>query len=367
MLKSIDKGIKVEMERLGADLLVAPVGYEAKARTVLVSGEPQIFYMGEEVVDKIIAIPGVVAASPQIFMETSSYLLCCEILETLLVGFDPETDFTVTPWIESRVDGPIDYERDIITGGMVAVYEGYAYYIYGQEFRVYARLQKTGLNYFDRTIFIPRARAYKLAQQTKERKGVAPLKLSSGDVSIVLVRVSPNANVTKIAEQIKRDIPDVSVLKIQDMLANTKQIFLKLFGGLLVFSAVLWVANTLMISAIFSTIVSERQRELGILRAIGADRNAVFRLIILEAVILTSIGGILGIAVGSITFTIFKSHILSSFTMLKFPYIWPSSPEILAIGLGSFLASLAMGIIGALYPGFISTKLEPYFAIRKGE
>jgi putative ABC transport system permease protein len=367
MLKSIDKGIKVEMERLGADLLVAPKGYEAKASTVLLSGEPQLFYMDESVVDKIATMEGVAVASPQTFMETSSYLLCCEILETLLIGFDPETDFTITPWVESKVEGPLNYERDVITGGMAPVYEGYSYYIYGQEFRVYARLQKTGLDYFDRTIFIPRTTAYKLAQRTKERKGVAPLKLNPGEISIVLVKVSPNINLTRLVNQIKEEIPDVSVLQMQEMFANTKQMFLKLFGGLFILAAVLWIANTLMISAIFSTIVSERQRELGILRAIGANRGAVFKLIILESVVLTSIGGIIGIVAGSIIFAIFKSHIVSSFTVLKFPYIWPSALEMLAISAGSILAALGMGVMGAIYPALSSTKLEPYYAIRTGE
>ena len=63
---------------------------------------------------------------------------------------------------------------------------------------------------------------------------------------------------------------------------------------------VFWVIVVLMIGALFSTIVNERRREIGLLQAVGATRRFIFRLIMVEAMQLTVIGGIIGLVVGAV-------------------------------------------------------------------
>ncbi|MFX8817310.1 FtsX-like permease family protein, partial [Acinetobacter baumannii] len=53
------------------------------------------------------------------------------------------------------------------------------------------------------------------------------------------------------------------------------------------------MANTVMMS------VYERTREFGVMRALGAKRGFIFRLVVLEALLLSSLGGLLGLLLGS--------------------------------------------------------------------
>ena len=82
--------------------------------------------------------------------------------------------------------------------------------------------------------------------------------------------------------------------------------------GFIAIDAIVWVMSLLTIAAIFSMIVNERQREIGLLRAMGSSRRFVFRLMLTEAVFLTAAGGLVGIFVGGAALFIFKAVITSS-------------------------------------------------------
>jgi putative ABC transport system permease protein len=111
-------------------------------------------------------------------------------------------------------------------------------------------------------------------------------------------------------------------------------------------------------------IVNERQRELGLLRAMGANKGHVFGLIISEAVIISFVGGIVGIAIGSSLLLGFKNVILDS---LKLPYLLPSASALAELVSGAVLFAMATGLMASILPAASASKLEPYEAIRKGE
>ncbi len=363
ILRSVEQGLESAVARLGADLVVVPEGYEKKAGNVLLGGEPSTFYMDSSVLEEIRKVPGVAKASPQIFLQTSSYLICCEVMETLFIAYDPETDFTVTPWIESKLSYvPEEY---VITGGGIPVYENFSMYIYGHWYVVYARLHKTGLRYFDSTIFIPMNLAYTLAQESQRNPRVANLTLKLGKISAVLVQVSGDAN--QVARQIEERVPGVSVVMSSSMSANAKAQAIALFSSLIAISALLWVANMLMISATFATIAGERRREFGLLRAIGAKRGDIMRLMLYEASLLAAIGAALGLTVGTYIFFTFREEVTKSFEKLLIPFFWPSADAILATALAAFAAAVVMAFLGALYPALSAAREEPYAAIRYGE
>jgi putative ABC transport system permease protein len=365
IMKSVERGSKTAVSMLGADILVAPTGYEAAARSSLLAGEPQTFYMDRSIEEKIAQIDGVEKTSPQIYAETSSYP-CCGFRKSFLVGFDPKTDFTVMPWLNKRLDRPMGRD-DVVIGSEIPAYPGFVTYVHGHELTIWGTLHRTGLKYFDNTLFIPIETLYKIADETKIKENVAPLEIQRNQISVVLVKGEERIRPDVLEVRIEGRVPGVIAIPVESVVHTVKLQVSSLFGSLFILAAVLWIANTLMISAIFSTIVSERQRELGILRAIGANRGAVFKLIILESVVLTSIGGIIGIVCGHAIFLAFKNSITSSFTSLRIPYIWPKHLDVLIISLLSFISAISMGVLGALYPAFNSTKMEPYLAIRAGE
>jgi putative ABC transport system permease protein len=106
------------------------------------------------------------------------------------------------------------------------------------------------------------------------------------------------------------------------------------------------------VMAIMSISVTERTREIGVRKALGARRAEILFQFLTEAAVLTSVGGILGIALGSgIGWSV---HALSGFPI----YLpWWS----FAIGLGF---SAAVGIFFGMYPAFKASRLDPIEALR---
>ncbi|WP_455583138.1 ABC transporter permease [Dysosmobacter sp.] len=99
--------------------------------------------------------------------------------------------------------------------------------------------------------------------------------------------------------------------------------------------------------------VTERTREIGIRRAIGAERSSIVTQFLIEAAMLCGIGGVIGIAIGTAG-TRIAGKLLMKIT------IWPS----LGITLCAFLLSVVLGILFGIYPAAKASKLQPVEALR---
>ncbi|MFN8001990.1 MAG: ABC transporter permease [Acidobacteriota bacterium] len=105
------------------------------------------------------------------------------------------------------------------------------------------------------------------------------------------------------------------------------------------------VMNIMLVS------VTERTKEIGVRRAIGATRRDIIFQFLLEASMLTGIGGVIGIIVG---------FLISSLLKL---FNFPSQVPMLYVGIG-FSVSVAIGLIAGLYPAFKASRLDPIEALR---
>ncbi len=163
---------------------------------------------------------------------------------------------------------------------------------------------------------------------------------------------------------IQADVDGVKAIVTDRIIASVRKQLFILLKSVLSVSAILWIMALLLVGVVFSMIVNERRRELGIFRAMGAQKSHLFRLIMLEAAILSIIGGAIGIGLGGGVLFMFKDAI---YTSLNIPHLWPNTMRF--VGLVSFcmLLSLLTGIIAALGPAIRASMLEPYEAIRGGE
>ena len=100
--------------------------------------------------------------------------------------------------------------------------------------------------------------------------------------------------------------------------------------------------------------VTERTKEIGIRRAIGAQRKSIVTQFLIESGMICGIGGIFGIALGTI-FTLIGGKFLLSGMIL-----WPSA----GITIGAVLFSVVLGIIFGMYPAIKASGLQPVVALR---
>jgi len=104
--------------------------------------------------------------------------------------------------------------------------------------------------------------------------------------------------------------------------------------------------------------VTERTREIGLRKALGAQDNDIMRQFLLEAIILTALGGIIGIILGAIL-SFLASLILSKIVALGWSFTFPISAAILGLGVSGFI-----GLIFGLYPARQASLKSPIEALR---
>jgi putative ABC transport system permease protein len=112
------------------------------------------------------------------------------------------------------------------------------------------------------------------------------------------------------------------------------------------------VANIMLVS------VTERTREIGIRKAIGAPRRAILKQFLIEAVMLTGLGGIIGVVLGvgaAVAGGLIMPKLVPSFP----PPVLTTPPVLIA-----FAVSLVIGLVAGGYPANRAARLRPIEALR---
>jgi putative ABC transport system permease protein len=99
--------------------------------------------------------------------------------------------------------------------------------------------------------------------------------------------------------------------------------------------------------------VTERTREIGIRRAIGAQQSSIVAQFLVEAGMLCGIGGVVGVAVGTVG-SILLGKLM--FQMTIYPPLW--------VTIAALSLSVALGILFGVYPAIKASKLQPVEALR---
>jgi putative ABC transport system permease protein len=159
--------------------------------------------------------------------------------------------------------------------------------------------------------------------------------------------------VMRIRHGLKLDEPDDFDIMTQDsVLKLWDQVSRGTFFALIVISSIALMVGGIGVMAIMSISVTERTREIGVRKALGARRGEILFQFLMEASFLTLFGGVIGIGLGSaIGWTV---HLVSGFP-ISLPW-WS-----FAIGLGF---SASVGIFFGMYPAFKASRLDPIEALR---
>jgi putative ABC transport system permease protein len=122
--------------------------------------------------------------------------------------------------------------------------------------------------------------------------------------------------------------------------------------ALVVISSIALMVGGIGVMAIMTISVTERTREIGIRKALGARRREILFQFLLEAVFLTSLGGLLGILLGSgIAFVVTR--------VAGFPAALPLWSFALGVGF-----SASVGIIFGMLPALKASRMDPIEALR---
>ena len=208
---------------------------------------------------------------------------------------------------------------------------------------------------------------YAIIPQTTYQKhfGIRAVNVGRGEMRAILIGAVPREGVPREkamaeVEQVMRirhglrlDQPNDFDLVTQDALLKVwDQISGATFLALVVLSSIALMVGGIGVMSIMTISVTERTREIGVRKALGARRVEILWQFLIEAVFVTSVGGLLGIAIGSgIGMSI---HWLTGFPV-SLPW-WS-----FAIGIGF---SAGVGVFFGMVPAIRASRLDPIEALR---
>ncbi|NLC22938.1 MAG: ABC transporter permease [Oxalobacter sp.] len=359
LIESIRTGINSMSQRLGADLMVVPHGYEKQLQSALLRGEPSSFYLEQSLEQKIKAMDGVDKVSSQIFI-ASLQAACCT-LPVQLIGFDPETDFIVTPWIKNSLSRELT-DDEIIVGSKIEGEPGGHITFFGKRYRIAARLDRTGMG-FDTSVFLKLDTARNMIRKLE----IAPLfdvKDLDQVVSSVMVKAKAGQDTRALANTILQrhamafNLDMVMSRTMMSDIASRLQSFslvMYALGGLL------WLLATGVLMLVFSIVVNERRREFSLLRVLGASRKKLSGILMTEAFLISLAGSIGGLFLSALIVFSFRTLISN---MIGLPFLLPAFPKIGLVFLLSLLVSAGIGPLACLYSAWRLGKGDIYTALR---
>jgi putative ABC transport system permease protein len=183
-----------------------------------------------------------------------------------------------------------------------------------------------------------------------------------GTVGIILVATQTRYEIPVVVDDIKDllrtrhrlqelDEDDFTIRTMEDIaktVASASKTLMLMLMGIASISLIvggIGIMNILLVS------VTERTKEIGLRMAVGAKRRHILLQFLIEAIIMTALGGVVGVAAG-----IVGAKLLT--TMIGWPTI--ISPETIVI---AFLFSLVVGVFFGLYPANKASKMKPIEAL----
>ena len=130
--------------------------------------------------------------------------------------------------------------------------------------------------------------------------------------------------------------------------SNMQSLVLGAIAGISLLVGGIGIMNIMLVT------VTERTREIGIRKAIGAERRSIIAQFLIEAAVICGIGGVIGILVGCMGSLIAGKFLLNGMVL------WPTQ----SITIGAFLFSVVLGIIFGMYPAVKASGLQPVEALR---
>lgn len=345
--RGFERGLADEIDKTGIHFMVVPAGCPHEVASLVLHGAVTPKFIDAGIVERMTHIADIELASPMLITQLLNVARGrLDMVHGLEMSHVPQIK---TAW---RLEGRIpDGEDGILLGSEVAAHDdirvGDRVRYGNREFSVAGIIAKTG-SQDDAFVYMPVTALQAILEKT-------------GGLTAVGVKVSRPERLEDITGELAATVPGIQIVTMNEVmrslasLANSAKVMSLSIAVIAVLISAVGVMNAILM-AIF-----ERTQEIGMMRAVGASRTDIFRIIIKETVLLTVAGGVCGILLSTL-----MAGMIEGFVRKVMPYV-PSGKiihfePVLAASCIAF--TLVVGVAAGGYPSWKASTINPIEAIR---
>lgn len=370
VVTSLEDGVRLSRERLGADIMVLPAGASGNASEVLFCAEPVNVYLPASAAEAVAATEGVAASTPQFFTQTVDQSCCSVVGVTRVVGIDATTDFVLAPWIVGGAEGAeggASAEADdfglgddgILLGSAAPAIEGGQASILGSVFHVAGTLAPTGTS-VDETIFMDIDAARTIAAASPYLESVWGDADPFDAVSCLMVKAADGADIDALCQALVDAVPGSVAVRTADMVSGASSQLAVVEAIAVAFLIVLVILAALALAGRFSALAASRMRELGLLRTFGMGRGRVVGCFACEIGLVTLVAAVVAVVVACLVAGTFHSE----FNMPGAAV--PASAYGAAVAVG-LLFAMALTAVALVQPVVQMLRRDPQETLTRGD
>ena len=365
IIYGMSNGLEQVRRRLGADLIIVPEGKGNEISQILLEGEAGFFYLDDSVYEKISVIEGISCATCQYYFASAS-AACCDAAKPIeIVGFDPETDFIIEPWIEKKFGTGLE-EGSLIIGSDIEIKENNTIKLYDEYYTVAAVMDKTGTS-MDASVYTSKDTILDI-RRSAVRKG---FNFFSGEedeilgrVSSVLIKVADGFDIDLISRSINDKVEDVEVVEINSTLSSVSETLDAIKRFYIIFAVLFLSMASTTLFIVYCLSTGERKKEYSLMRLIGMTKRQVLTVNVSESFLQGIIGTVLGITVAGLLMYPFGAYFNYR---IKQPFSYPNSGRIVLLILLTTAITVLIGMIAGLAAGYKVCSKDTYQVMREGE
>ena len=314
---SLKNGMKSLSDRMGADIIVVPEGYDSKITGAILRGEPNTFFFDKDILNRVKKIPGVEKAYGQVYLSTLSAGCCSFPIQ--VIGIDFSDDFSVKPWLEKQIKTPIKAGQVVVGANIVGTIN-HKVKFFNQEFEIKGRLAKTGMG-FDNSVFMTIEETHRLAKEYE--KIINHPVAKKDDISSILVKVEKNKDPKTIQKLIKEEFKKEKVYPLlpRKIMTEVSDSAKNMLVYVYILIALIWILAFFILSLVNTLSVKERKREFATIRILGATKKKLSEVVLIESMLINGTGAVIG-SVLSFVLSITFNNVFSS--LLNMPFLRPN-------------------------------------------